>query len=48
MSDPLKPHLGGLTATKMGLERVSHMAGGFGAWRDAGGTIDAGTGEFKM
>jgi len=40
--------LAGLTATKMGLERVSHMAGGFGAWRDAGGTIDAGTGEFKM
>lgn len=25
----------------MGLEPVAHMAGGFGAWRDAGGAIEA-------
>ncbi len=40
--------LAGLTASQMGLERVAHMAGGFGAWQEAGGKVDAGTGEFKM
>lgn len=39
--------LAGLTAVQMGLERVAHMAGGFGAWREAGGRIDAGTGDWK-
>ena len=39
--------LAGLTAAQMGLERVAHMAGGFGAWRDGGGKVDAGTGDWK-
>ena len=26
---------------RMGLEPVAHLEGGFGAWRDAGGPIDA-------
>jgi rhodanese-related sulfurtransferase len=28
------------TLTDMGLPRVSHMAGGFGAWQQAGGPIE--------
>ena len=39
--------LAGLTASQMGLERVAHMAGGFNAWKEADGPIDAGTGEWK-
>ena len=27
------------TAQEMGLSRVSHMGGGFGAWREAGGPV---------
>ena len=37
--------LAGLTATQMGLERVAHMAGGFSAWREAGGAVEDGTGD---
>lgn len=29
------------TAKDMGLAPVAHMAGGFGAWKKAGGTVDA-------
>ena len=29
------------TAQDMGLERVSHIGGGFAAWRGAGGPIEA-------
>jgi rhodanese-related sulfurtransferase len=28
------------TLQKMGLERVSHMGGGFNAWVEAGGAIE--------
>lgn len=28
------------TAKKMGLTPVAHIAGGFGAWRDAGGVVE--------
>ena len=31
------------SAQEMGLDRVSHIAGGFGAWKDAGGSTE----EFK-
>jgi hypothetical protein len=27
----------------MGLRPVAHIAGGFGAWKEAGGPVDAGT-----
>jgi rhodanese-related sulfurtransferase len=30
-----------LTAKQMGLKPVAHIGGGFGAWRDAGGPIEA-------
>jgi rhodanese-related sulfurtransferase len=30
-----------LTAKQMGLRPVAHIGGGFGAWRDAGGPVDA-------
>lgn len=30
-----------LTAQQMGLKPVAHIGGGFGAWRDAGGPIEA-------
>ncbi len=29
------------TAQDMGLEKVAHVAGGFGAWRKAGGPVEA-------
>ena len=29
------------TAQEMGLSRVAHICGGFGAWREAGGAIEA-------
>ena len=29
------------TAQRMGLKPVSHLAGGFGAWREAGGPVQA-------
>jgi rhodanese-related sulfurtransferase len=29
------------TAHDMGLEKVAHVGGGFGAWREAGGKIEA-------
>ena len=29
------------TAKKMGLTPVAHLGGGFGAWRDAGGVVEA-------
>jgi rhodanese-related sulfurtransferase len=29
------------TAQDMGLEKVAHIEGGFGAWRTAGGRVDA-------
>jgi rhodanese-related sulfurtransferase len=29
------------TAQDMGLENVSHIQGGFGAWKKAGGSVDA-------
>ncbi len=29
------------TAQEMGLSRVAHIGGGFGAWREAGGAIEA-------
>src|ERR1700739_2034060 len=29
------------TAQDMGLENVAHIAGGFGAWRKAGGPVEA-------
>lgn len=29
------------TAREMGLDRVAHIGGGFTAWRDAGGTVEA-------
>jgi rhodanese-related sulfurtransferase len=29
------------TAQRMGLKPVAHIRGGFGAWRDAGGPIEA-------
>jgi len=28
------------TAQRMGLRPVAHIAGGFGAWRDAGGPVE--------
>ncbi len=28
------------TVQDMGLEKVSHLAGGFGAWRNAGGAVE--------
>jgi rhodanese-related sulfurtransferase len=28
------------TAQDMGLQPVAHMAGGFAAWRDAGGPVE--------
>jgi rhodanese-related sulfurtransferase len=35
----LRSTLAGATALEMGLEKVSHIAGGFSAWRDAGGPV---------
>jgi len=32
--------LAAATALDMGLERVAHLGGGFGAWRDAGGAVE--------
>jgi len=29
------------TAKKMGLKPVAHIAGGFGAWKKAGGAVEA-------
>ncbi len=28
------------TARDMGLEKIAHVGGGFGAWREAGGTVE--------
>ena len=33
--------LSGKTAIEMGLEKVHHMAGGFGAWKAGGGPVEA-------
>jgi rhodanese-related sulfurtransferase len=35
----LRSTLAAATARDMGLEKVSHIAGGFHAWRDAGGPV---------
>jgi rhodanese-related sulfurtransferase len=35
----LRSTLAAATALEMGLEKVSHIAGGFNAWRDTGGPI---------
>src|ERR1700743_1739013 len=35
----LRSALAAKTAQDMGLKPVAHMAGGFGAWRDAGGPV---------
>jgi rhodanese-related sulfurtransferase len=35
----LRSTLAAATALEMGLEKVSHIAGGFTAWRDAGGPV---------
>lgn len=35
------------TAQRMGLRPVAHIAGGFGAWKAAGGPVDAPTGARK-
>jgi len=35
----LRSTLAAATALEMGLEKVSHIAGGFIAWRDAGGPV---------
>jgi rhodanese-related sulfurtransferase len=35
----LRSTLAAATALEMGLEKVSHIAGGFNAWRDAGGPV---------
>jgi len=32
--------LAACTAQEMGLSRVSHIEGGFAAWRDAGGPVE--------
>ena len=37
----LRSALAAKTAQEMGLENVSHIEGGFGAWKKAGGPIDA-------
>ena len=36
----LRSALAAKTAQDMGLEKVSHVEGGFGAWRKAGGPVD--------
>jgi rhodanese-related sulfurtransferase len=36
----LRSALAAKTAQDMGLKPVAHMAGGFGAWRDAGGAVE--------
>ncbi len=36
----LRSALAAKTAYDMGLTPVAHMAGGFGAWRDAGGAVE--------
>jgi rhodanese-related sulfurtransferase len=36
----LRSALAAATAKHMGLQPVAHMAGGFGAWRDAGGPLE--------
>ncbi len=35
------------TADEMGLKPVAHIAGGFGAWREAGGPVETGPAEKK-
>jgi len=37
----LRSALAAQTAQRMGLKPVSHLAGGFGAWREAGGPVQA-------
>ena len=38
----LRSALAAQTAQRMGLKPVAHVAGGFGAWREAGGPTEAG------
>jgi rhodanese-related sulfurtransferase len=37
----LRSALAAKTAQEMGLKPVAHIAGGFGAWRDAGGPVES-------
>jgi rhodanese-related sulfurtransferase len=37
----LRSALAAQTAQRMGLKPVAHLAGGFGAWREAGGPVQA-------
>ena len=37
----LRSALAAKTAQDMGLENVAHLEGGFGAWREAGGPVEA-------
>jgi rhodanese-related sulfurtransferase len=37
----LRSALAAQTAQRMGLKPVAHIAGGFGAWREAGGVVQA-------
>ena len=41
LNDALRSALAAKTAQDMGLKPVAHIKGGFGAWRDAGGPIEA-------
>jgi rhodanese-related sulfurtransferase len=36
----MRSALAAKTAQDMGLKPVAHMAGGFAAWRDAGGPVE--------
>jgi rhodanese-related sulfurtransferase len=37
----LRSALATQTVQRMGLKPVAHVAGGFGAWKDAGGPVEA-------
>jgi rhodanese-related sulfurtransferase len=39
----MRSALAAQTAQRMGLKPVAHIAGGFGAWRKAGGPVEAGS-----
>ena len=39
-SNKLRSALATQQLQRMGLEPVAHIAGGFGAWRDAGGPVE--------
>jgi len=41
----LRSALAAKTAQDMGLKPVAHIQGGFAAWRDAGGAVEAWTGK---